>query len=326
MQTLQGHRGPVLSLAYAPDGRTLASGDADQQVRLWDVQTGADRATFQVPAPKHRRPGIHSLAFHPDGQTLAAAAAGSTVALWDVERLKPLRGLAGHELPARSVAFAPDGSPVTGGRNESANRGEVLVWDSARGRAAFGLWLDSAWLHALAVAPDGRTVALGTSAGLFLWEPRGGPSGVRVDELALDRIRTGGGLVSGAAAPRPYLRGMPFIGEATAVAYSADGRLLAAAEGRAVGLWAALELRRVARLEGHQGPVRAVAFSPDGRTAASASQDGALRLWNMPGRSEVACLDPREGPLSAVAFAPDGMTVAVAAGDEVIIWDVGEAY
>jgi WD40 repeat protein len=74
---------PGSCFAFAPDGKLLARGGFDQVVRVWDVQTGDERATF-----KGHNGGVTALAFSPDGRRLASASADSTALIWDVSKLK----------------------------------------------------------------------------------------------------------------------------------------------------------------------------------------------------------------------------------------------
>src|SRR5438270_254588 len=80
--TLKGQIGPVMSLAFSPDGGTLASGSADETIKLWDVQTGKERATFKGHTTFIG--SVWSVAFSPDGETLASGSYDTTIKLWDV--------------------------------------------------------------------------------------------------------------------------------------------------------------------------------------------------------------------------------------------------
>src|SRR5438309_1868007 len=77
--TLQGHKSMVFSVAYSPDGKTLASGSNDATIRLWDVATGKERATLQG-----HKDLVRSVAYSPDGKTLASGSNDATIRLWDV--------------------------------------------------------------------------------------------------------------------------------------------------------------------------------------------------------------------------------------------------
>ena len=84
--TLEGHRSNVLSIAYSPDGATLASGSIDSTVRLWNVATRRNIATFSGIGE------ILSVAFSPDGQTLASGSSNGTILLWDTAPFVPKTG------------------------------------------------------------------------------------------------------------------------------------------------------------------------------------------------------------------------------------------
>ncbi|MGW8777786.1 nSTAND1 domain-containing NTPase [Streptomyces sp. NPDC055796] len=119
-------RGVLMSLAFAPDGRLLATGSADGVVRLWNTADPARGITLAGSLTAHQNL-VGALAFSPDGRTLASGAADTTVRLWDVAKRSPLGGpLTGHTLPVGDVAFAPDGHTlVTAGWDDT-----VRLWET----------------------------------------------------------------------------------------------------------------------------------------------------------------------------------------------------
>jgi WD40 repeat protein len=326
MTFLRGHTSALLSAAFSPDGKTLASGSYDNTIILWDVSDPAAPRPLGQPLTGHND-RVYSVAFSPDGKTLASGSWDNTILLWDVSDPAAPRQLGqpltGHTGFVSSVAFSPDGKTLAsggcGGQDRfSCFQGEIILWDVSDPAAPRLLRQPltghtNAVVWSVAFSPDGKTVASGNADGtIILWD------------------------VSDPAAPR--LLRQPLTGHTNAVvwsvAFSPDGKTVASgSEDDTIILWDVSDPaapRPLGQpLTGHTDSVSEVAFSPDGQTLASGSRDTRIILWDV---SDPAAPRPLGQPLTghndrvvSVAFSPDGKTLASGSGDDtIILWDVSD--
>ena len=105
--TLTMHSDSVETLAFSPDGKTLASGSADKQILLWDAETAEHRNTLTG-----HTGGIRVAAFSPDGTTLVSAGQDYTIRVWDPHIGETLNTLTGNTGSVSALAFSPDGKTL----------------------------------------------------------------------------------------------------------------------------------------------------------------------------------------------------------------------
>jgi WD40 repeat protein len=330
--TLKGHTNAVASVAFSPDGHTLASGSHDGTVRLWNTSTGVEIATLQ---------GRGCVAFSPDGRTLAAVSADGNVNLWDVATGRTAVTLQGHKHGVSSLAFSPDGKRLASGGRDST----VKLWDTTTGQRVRTLektGIDSC----VAFSPDGNTIAIGSGS-----EPFGHSWTVTLWDVAAAReIRTleshrdplwcvafspDGKTVAAAgsrvtlwdAASGRQIRTLYERGDGvTSVAFSLDGKRLASANwDRTVRLWDLETGQEAMVFRGHSRPILSVAFGPDGKRIASGGWDTTVRVWNTATGQEASTLERYTSHVSDLAFTPDGQQLASGGGDSmkkvVKLWD-----
>jgi WD40 repeat protein len=317
-----GHSDKLTSLAFSPDGKTLASSSDDKTIKFWNFATGEQLRTIEG--------AEGGLAFGPDGKIIVSGGFGG-VAVWDVSSGAKLRDFSpngadvvlspngriiasGKRLwdtstgaerfletkgSVDAVAFSPDGKLLASG---SSSEGTVKLLDVSTGAEARGMDAGIGIARSLAFSPNGKLLAGAGSTGygggakgmIKLWEVSTGAE--------LRRIETG-------------------IHSVNTVAFSPDGKLLVSA-GRqnSVKLWVVSTGAALAALDGYFSPV---AFSSDGSILATGNGDSTIKLWDLTTRSDVGALKGHPDFVSSAAFSLDGKTLAAGSRDGTVrLWDV----
>ena len=241
---LEGHGAWVGSVAFSPDGTTLASGSGDGTAKLWDVASQEEIATLYP-----RRSQVTSVDFSPDG-TILAGTAGSDIMLWDVASGEVIAVLAVGGRPGPyCVVFSPDGTTLATGLTD----GRVKLWDVASQEAIATLEGHSELVWSVAYSPDGTTVAVASEDRVGKW-----------DVASLEEIGV-------PEAQRGWVR---------SVAFSPDGTAVASGDAHgSVEIWD-VSTGYIVNVA-HIAEIYSVAFSPDGTTLAAGSLDGKIVMWDM---------------------------------------------
>ncbi|WP_438029227.1 eIF2A-related protein [Sorangium sp. So ce233] len=286
-ELVSGHSIVIEALAWAPDGKRLASVGYDNTVRLWHVNTGKELA--RLDGHTHV---VFAVAWHPDGKLLASAGADNSVCLWDTGNGKLLADLR-HSKSVMAIAWHPDGKLLASAGADTS----VRLWDAGSGKLLADLTGHSKSVNAVAWHPEGKLLAsAGEDRWIRLWD-------------------TGNGKLL--ASLKGHSRSV------VAIAWHPEGKLLASAgDDNTVRVWGAGNGKQLARLKGHSNHVRAVAWLPDGTLVATIGDGNSVRLWDTGTGKDLACLEGHASGVMAVAWHPDRKLMASAGYDNTVyLWD-----
>jgi WD40 repeat protein len=301
----RGHEKSVEGLAISPDGSRVVTGGSDQTLRLWQVANGKQVWKAQAIDPPDTWGGVSSVEFSPNGKQVAAIvierSSGPVLRFWDAATGNELKSLLPAMHRSFGLAFSPDGTKLA-----TAGPG-VQVWDLSLSRKLHDFQFDKSIGRGWRVvfSPDGTRLAaaLHDSGGSeFPKSPK-----VRVWEVN-----------SGKEVFTAWVEG-----HANAVAFSPDGKLLAAGGERfgTVEIWDLTTRTLVHALRADVLGVFCLAFSPDGKTLVSGGSTPAIKLWDVRTGKSAGRLEGHTGQVANLGFSRDGKTLASAGRDNlVLLW------
>lgn len=289
-------RPPVTHAAYSPHGLQIAAGTDDNNVLLYDRDSGEVLWRFRLTEARSTQllnVRVTALAFLPDNNGLVVGYNDGNLVLLDTATGTINLRFAQIEAEIHDAAVTPDGRRLVVGTSD----GSLRLWEVATGRLLRSFSVEAP-VWQVDLSRDGRRLATAIGDGtLRIWS---------VVNSEQERIFSGHGSA------------------ANATAFSPDGtRALSASSDRTLILWDLAGGQQLFTLTGHAASVNAVTFAPDGRTALSGGSDGQVILWDLQSGALVRRFEGDTSTVLAVAFSPDGRRVLAASiGGQVNVWDV----
>lgn len=234
----------VSSIALAQDNNTLAIGDYDNLIYLWDMNTDMNKIIL-----KGHKDGIASVAFTPDGKKLASSSWDDSIRLWDTITGEHITTITEEAFSSRNIDFSKDGkSLVFVDRNSN-----ILFWNLDTSKIEKAIDLESNYPYSIALSHDDKTLAIGYDN-----------EEIHFLDVSTDEV----------------IRIIHTTGRTDKLDFSPDGQTLAGC-GREVFLWDVKTGKLIDTLTGHTDQVFTIAFSPDGKTLASGGWDSTIILWEI---------------------------------------------
>ncbi len=310
LQTLVGHGERVTSIAFSPNGNELISGSADKTIRVWDVLSGKPVNTL-----KGNETQVLSVACSPDGGSFASGFVGGRIKIWDAQLPREKFSIAGVSPSLRAMTFSPDGSVLA----SSSNDGIIRLWDIATDQGLRSLSGDSGWIESLAFSSDGKLLASGSECGGV--KIRDVSTGKVLQSLFLDSRYLFQPIISAgltncvsdvkfspddkvlaSANWDGFVRlwtvadGKPLgpLSQLTfgvkSVAFSSDGRLIAAGGRGEIAVWQTESRTRIKTIKDEKNlydEIIGIWFSPDGETLLTTTVQKGAKLWDWKGEREL---------------------------------------
>lgn len=287
IRTFEGHLNSIYSLSFRADGQILASGSADQTIKLWDVSKRQELKTL-----RGHQSIIESVIFTPDQQFLISGSWDYTIRIWDVNTGEELKQLKEHSGWINCLAISPNSQILVSGSADKT----IKIWHLPEGIIKHTIKLGANQIKSIAFSPFGKLFATGNKEGLIqLWD----------GEKAEEKLR--------------------LVGHEKAVntlTFSPSGQLLySGSADQTIIIWNLSTGKIINTLYGHSGEINSMAINNQGNLLISGSADQTITIWHS-GRGELlATLFEHSAGIKAIAIDPERMLFASGSQDKTIkIW------
>ncbi|MEW6209158.1 MAG: tail fiber domain-containing protein [Acidobacteriota bacterium] len=326
LATIEGHRENINDVAILPDGKTVITAAGDRTIKLWalpdtappapaarksDKKSSTARPQTSKTSPKGRllatleghQTRVQRLLVSTDGKTLVSADSNGAIKIWSLPEGRLQTTLPEPRNDLKAIAISPDGkllvttATITTTTRDSVER-SVSLWSLPEGRLVTTMAGHQS-IRALAIAPDGKRLIVACD-----------DHNLRIWELPTGRL----------------IGSMEGI-NATALAFTSDGKLMAASAPGYITLWQMDEGRMIAaieeRREGYGNIEVMPVFASDGKRLLSLAANGGIRIWSSPECRLQATIETQLSNIKAAALSPNGKTLATGDYSGVItLWDL----
>ena len=297
-------RDGLSDVAMAIDGRIAVSNSSNRTICVWDLPSGLKRFEFA-----EHLGASNCVKITGDGKYAISGGTDGAVCIWDLSAGRLLRALLGHANPVIAVAISFDGRVAISGSRDNI----FMVWNCSTGECVrrWNAPLESGEsICSIKMTADGR---IGFSGSVPQRE------GTIVDDRVFLNPVSTSLLVWDIGAGR-LLRTLPQSSGVFAI--SQNGRICLCADDTLLNLWDVGQGICLRILYGHESEITALALTPDGRTAVSASHDRTLRVWDIVTGNALRVIPDCPHVPSSMAVTQDG-ALAITAGDSrLVVWDL----
>ena len=287
----------VASLAYSPDGKTIAAWLPDGSVALWDTTSYKLVKTLSAPteggAIRVTADEMHNVTFSPNGETLIAGHGDGSIHLWDVSSDEIIKTIKGSDTSIMGLALSPDGKLLA---STAVFEGKVRVWDVAKAELVQELSFEGSPALSVNFSPDGSLLVI---SGAILSKNK-------------DSVNS---LVS-LWNTTDWKKARDFKlneGGASRAVFSPDSQVIAFRSGlNTLAIYETGTGELIREFVGHTGAVHTLAYSPDGSAIVSGGADGLLIAWDVTNAAQISFKQEYSDRLVDAAISPDGSTLVTA--------------
>lgn len=285
--TFKGHEGWITSVAFAPDGNSIASGGYDKSIRIWNVYSGELIQKIETDN------AINSISYMPNNRQIITGTRGNIAQLWNIESSKEECRFEGHIGAITSVVVSRNGQNLL----TASEDGTVRLWNVSTGKELRHFRVTQLRANQAIFSPSEKSIAsVGNDDHVKLWELSSGKElraftkGFTVN--CVDFSLDGQYLLIGSedrtarildANSLKEIHKLAHSASVWAVKFSPDNSLIITGDQAGLAhLWEAKSGRHISVLTFHKGTIFSANFSPDGRAALTGGEDGMVRLWLLP--------------------------------------------